>query len=246
MKEILALIKEKQQVYSQLPLFDFMQDETIDPVKRLAFAPCAAPFIMSFTDLCKYVFRQEPTSDRVQEILNQHTYEDDFHWQWYIADLQKLGFNCSLQFNDSLTFLWSDETKSSRFLTHELYKRITQSDAVEKLMILEAMEAAADIFLSHTGKITQQLKSITNQEYQYFGSSHKDAEHSHNTRSYDARKFIKNIQVSTQTQQRIVKLVEEVFELFTQWSHQLLTYAQNYQISQLSNRQHQREFVSLK
>ncbi len=111
MKEILALIEEKQRIYAQSPLFEFMQDSQIHPIKRLAFAPCAAPFIMSFADLCKYTLRQEPTNDKIQALLNQHTYEDDFHWQWFLEDIQKLGFNFSLQFNDSLEFLWGQKTK---------------------------------------------------------------------------------------------------------------------------------------
>lgn len=102
MKNILALIEEKQQVYAQLPFFQFLQDESIEPIQRLAFAPCAAPFIMSFSDLCKYALRQEPTNDKIQAILNQHTYEDDFHWQWFLEDLEKFGLNASLQLNDSL------------------------------------------------------------------------------------------------------------------------------------------------
>lgn len=242
---ISTLIEEKQQVFSRLPLFEFMQDETIDPVKRLAFAPCAAPFIMSFTDLCKYVFRQEPTDDKIQEILNRHTYEDDFHWQWYIADLEKLGFNCSLTFNDSLTFLWGDETKASRFLTHELYTRIVRANVVEKLMILEAMEATADVFLSYTKKITRELQLSTGREYQYFGSSHGEAEQNHNTRSDSVREFIQNISISAETRQNIIQLVEEVFELFTQWSDRLLTYAQNYQVSQSLNQQQDRQLLAL-
>ncbi|WP_019505652.1 hypothetical protein [Pleurocapsa sp. PCC 7319] len=232
MKDILALIEEKQQIYSQLPLFEFLQDKSIHPAKRLAFAPYAAPFIMSFSDLCKYVLRQEPTNDKIQTILNQHTYEDDFHWQWFLEDLEKLGFNYSLQLNDSLRFLWSEETKASRFLTHELYKYIVQSEAIEKLIIMEAMEAAADTFLSFTEQITDELQLITNQEYQYFGSDHHDSEKNHNTRSDEVRTFIENIHLSAETRQKSIDLVEKVFELFTQWAYKLLSYAQDDQVSQ--------------
>ncbi len=232
MKDILALIEEKQQVYSQLPLFEFMQDKSIPAIKRLSFAPCAAPFIMSFSDLCKYVLRQEPTNDPIQKILNQHTYEDDFHWQWFLEDLEKLEFNYSVQLNHSLRFLWSDKTKTSRFIIHELYKHIVQSEPVEKLIIMEAMEAAAEIFLSFTKQITDELQLITNQEYPYFGSGHCDSEKDHNTRSNEVREFIKNIHISEENRQQSIDLVEKVFELFTQFTYSLLTYAQGYQVSQ--------------
>ena len=245
MKNILALIEEKQQKYSQLPFFKFLQDESIHPIKRLAFAPCAAPFIMGFADLNKYVLRQEPTNDKIQAILNQHTYEDDFHWQWFLEDLEKLGFNCSLQLNDALRFLWSEETQTSRLLTHELYQYITQSEPIEKLVALEAIEATSDVLVSVTKQVTDELKLIINQEYKYFGDYHFDAENNHHAYSDDVNKFIKNIHISEKTRKKSVDLVDKVFELFTQWTHGLLTYAQGYQISQLLDRQLDREQISL-
>ncbi|VEP12342.1 conserved hypothetical protein [Hyella patelloides LEGE 07179] len=241
MKDILLLIEEKQRVYSQSPLFEFMQDESIYPAKRLAFAPCAAPFIMSFADLCKYVLRQEPTNDAIQAILNQHTYEDDSHWQWFLEDIEKLGFNCSLPLNDSLRFVWGEETKASRLLTYQLYTYIAQSEPIEKLVVLEAMEAASDIFMSFTKPITNQLQSITNQEYSYFGDRHFEAENNHNAHSHDVNKFIESIYISEKTRQKSVYLVDQVFELFTKWNHRLLTYAQDYQVLLPLNQQFEKE-----
>lgn len=243
MKNILALIEEKQKVYAQSPLFNFMKDQSIDPLKRLAFAPCAIPFIMGFSDLCKYSFRQEPTNDKVQIILNQHTYEDDFHWQWFINDLEKLGFNCSLDLNDVIRFLWSDQTKLSRLLTHELHTLIVHAEAIDKFIIMETMESAANIFLSTTRQITEELKLITHQKYEYFGCSHCDAEHDHNTNSKDAREFIKSIQIPAKNRQNSMDLVIKVFELFTQWNQELLTFAQNNQVSQPFEQQLEKDLI---
>ena len=243
MKDILALISEKQQIYSQLPFFQFLQDESIHPIKRLAFAPCAAPFIIGFSDLCKYILRQEPTNDKIQAILNQHTYEDDFHWQWFLEDMEKFGFNCSLQFNDALRFLWSAETQTSRLLTYELYKYIAQSEPIEKLVILEAIEATSNVCVSITKQVIDKLELVTNQEYKYFGDCHFDAENNHNAYSVDVNKYIKNIHISEKNWQKNVDLIEKVFELFTQWTYSLLSYAQGYQVSQQLNLQLDREQI---
>jgi hypothetical protein len=237
MKNILALIEEKQRIYAQSPLFKFMGDSEIHPIKRLAFAPCAAPFIMSFADLCKYSLRQEPTNDKIQALLNRHTYEDDFHWQWFLEDLHQLGFNHLLSFNNSLEFLWSQETKNSRFLSNELYRNITQSDTLGKWIILEAMEAAADVFLTHTRKITKEIQLITNQEFKYFGNCHLNAESDHTAHSEDVGKLIADIQIAEENQAQYTNLVDTIFELFSQWNLSLLAYAQDYQISQLLRQQ---------
>lgn len=237
MKNILAVIEKQQQVYSQSPLFEFMQDENIHPAKRLAFAPCAAPFILSFADLCRYVLRQEPTNDKIQAILNQHSYEDDFHWQWFLEDLEGLGLNYSLQLNDSLRFLWGEETKASRLLTYQLYQYIAESEPIEKLVVLEAMEAASDVFMSYTKPVTEQLKLITNREYKYFGERHFEAESNHHAHSDGVNEFIENIYISEKTRQKSVERIEKVFELFFQWNHRLLSYAQNYEVSQALNKE---------
>lgn len=242
MKSILALIESKQKVYAQLPFFEFMRDQTISPKKRLAFAPCAAPFIMSFADLNKYALRQEPTKDKIQLILNQHTYEDDFHWQWFLEDMHKLGFNYSLKFNESLSLLWSDKTKNSRLLTYQLYEYITQSEPIEKLLILEAIEATADIFLSLTRQITNELRLNTNQEYRYFGDCHINQETSHSANDTDVNEFISNIYLSEASQLKGVELVNKVFAGFTQWTYELLAYAQSYQKSQTLSQELEYEF----
>ena len=232
MKNILNLIKEKQAVYSCSPFFDFLRNTTIPPEKRLAFVPSSAPFILGFADLCKYVLRQEPTNDRVQAILNQHTYEDGEHWLWFLEDVESLGFNYSLQLNDALEFLWSEETKVSRLLTYQLYQYIAQSDAVEKLVILETIEAIADVFLSTTKQVTDELEQITNREYKYFGNCHCHAESDHEAHSEDVHTFIENLQLSEQNEKRSIDLVHQIYKLFHQWNDELLVYAQSYPASQ--------------
>lgn len=244
MRSILALIDLKKHTYSQLPFFEFLRDETISPLKRLAFAPCAASFIMSFADLNKYILRQEPTEDIIQEILNQHTYEDDFHWQWFLEDMQKLGFNCALNLNNSLEFLWGQETKTSRLLTYELYQCIAQAEPIEKLIILKAIEATANVCLSLTQSIVDELQVINSQEYKYFGNHHLSLENTHNSHSHDVHQFIEDIYISDKTKQKSIDLVEKVFELFTQWTYGLLDYAQNYEISKPLELQLELEQVS--
>lgn len=233
MKRTLNLIEAQKDNYSRSPLFEFMQDTEIHPIKRLAFAPCAAPFIMNFADLCKYTLRQEPANNKIQALLNQHTYEDDSHWQWFLEDLHQLGFNYLLSFNDFLKFIWSEETRSSRFLSNELYRHIVRSKSLEKWIILEVMETAADVFLSHTRAITKEIQSVTGREFKYFGNCHFNAETDHSAHSHDVSEFIENINIAEEDLSENSVLVNTVFELFSQWNLSLLAYAQNYQVSKL-------------
>lgn len=235
MQQVFSLIKYKQQAFAKLPLFKFMEDCSILPRQRLSFAPCAAHFIMGFADLNKYVLRQEPTDDRIQQIINQHSYEDDYHWQWFLEDIEKLNFNPSLKLNDTLKFLWSEETKTSRLLVYELYQHIFRANSLNKLVILEVMEAAADVFFARAVKIVRELQITTNQEYRYFGHCHAEAENDHNANTDEVQEWIANIHLTTEARQESLELVETVFKLFTTWTNGLLMYAEAYQTAQTSN-----------
>ncbi|GAB4530736.1 MAG: hypothetical protein Tsb0014_13640 [Pleurocapsa sp.] len=234
MREVLAFIAQKQAEFAQLPLFKFMQDRSISPKQRLAFAPCAAPFILAFADLNKYVLRQEPTEDKIRAILNQHSYEDDYHWQWFLEDIDKLGFNSELKLNDSLRFIWSEETKHSRLLAYELYRYLTiQTEPLSQLVILESMEATSSVFSSFAVQIAEELQTITNQEFCYFGHCHIDVENGHHAHTDEVKQFISNIQLKDEVLTQQFELVEKVFELFSEWSYGMLAYAQAYQKAQL-------------
>ena len=71
MQQILTFIENQKQEFVKLPLFAFMQDKSIDPKQRLSFAPCMAHFIMSFSDLNKYVFRANEPANKIQKIINE-------------------------------------------------------------------------------------------------------------------------------------------------------------------------------
>jgi len=235
MKEILTLIEKKKENFARLPLFEYLADSSINPRQRLAFAPCAAPFVMAFGELNKDVFRQETTTDPIQKIINQHTKEEDYHWIWFLEDLEKLGFDVSMKYSDTLKFLWGEETKISRRLAYELYRYTVDTSSLHKLIAIEAEEATADVFLSISSQIVQQLKStIGNREYRYFGAGHLLAETDHSYCSPQTKQLIENIQVKEEDYQSCFDLVEKIFELFTEFTHELLAYAKAQNVSQIS------------
>lgn len=234
MEKILALIEQKKQKFSNLPLFQFMQDTSIDPRQRLAFAPCLAHFVMSFGELNKSVFRQEPTTDKVQEIINKHTYEDDHHWVWFLRDINQLGLNRSMNFNDMLRFIWSEKTNISRRLSYELYRYTYQASPIQKLVVIEVVEATANVFSSTSTGVARELQAITQKKYLYFGESQLVAETGHIADSQKEKQFIEDIKLTEIEQTKYFELVEKVFELFTEFTHELLAYTKAHNVSQLS------------
>ncbi len=232
MKDILAAIENKKQEFSQLPLFDFMRNKNIDPRQRLAWAPCAAPFVMSFGELNKHFLRVEPTNDPLQEIINNYTYEDDFHWLWFLEDLKNLELDKSLRFSEALKFLWSEETKNTRWLSYQLYRHTSEATPIQKLVVIEVMEATGNATLSIAAEVSKELKAITQKEYQYLGESHVDVENDHALWSSNIDQFIKNIELSEESQKEAFELVDKLFTAFTDFTNELLAYAQKQKIEQ--------------
>jgi hypothetical protein len=234
MKEVFALVEEKKQEFAKLPLFQFMQDKNIDPRQRLAWAPCAAPFIMSFGDLNKYIFREEPSDDPIQVIINKHTYEDDHHWLWFLEDIQRLGLDKTLRFSDTLRFLWDEETKAARALNYQLYRYALQATPIQKLIIVEVTEATGNVMFSVAAKIGQEIQAITQKDFLYFADFHLAVETGHAIGLPDIEECIADINLTYEARTDAFELVEKVFEAFTQMTHSFLNYSKKYELEQLS------------
>lgn len=232
MKKVLDLIQNKKQEFASLPLFEFMKDSKIDPKQRLSFAPCGAHFVMSFADLNKYVFREDSPSNRLQELINSHTYEDDHHLMWFLEDLEKLGFAHTLSFPDALRFLWGEQTKHTRQLSYRLAGYALQAEPLLKLVIIETIEALGNVFFSCTTQVALELQEITKQEYRYFGNVHLNVEKGHTTGTSDVNKLLEDIQLTEETRKEAFELVEKVFQVFAELVNELLEYAKAYPISQ--------------
>ena len=232
MEKVLALIENKKQEFASSGLFEFMRDQSIDPRQRLAFAPCIAPFAMSFGEFNKYVFREEPTNDPLQIIVNNHTYEDDHHWLWFLEDLETLGINKTVKFSDALNFLWKEETKGSRWVSHQIFRSAFGASPITKLAILEVIEATGNVFFSTAAPIAQELRTITQKEFLYFGCFHLAVETGHTGATPKVDQLIKNIQLSEESRQEAFEVVENLFEVFTELTDEFLVYAKTHSFEQ--------------
>ena len=238
MKEVLAYIETKKQEFAKCEFFEFLQDKSIPPRQRLAFAPCFAPFVMGFGELNQYVWRDEPTNDPIQAIINQHTHEDDNHWVWFLEDLKKLGFDIGYDFTDVTRFLWSKDIKASRQTFYEIYRCTYKATPVHKLVAIEAIEATADIFLSTTAQVGKELELVSGVEYKYFGMHHFSIDANHSMDSSQTEEFIANIQLEKDVEKEALELVDEMFDLFSKFVDVLVNYAKTYKFENSSSNEY--------
>ncbi|BDA66664.1 hypothetical protein CAL7716_008300 [Calothrix sp. PCC 7716] len=246
MQEVLNFIEAQKKYFAQLPLFDFMQDKSIDPKQRISFAPCMAHYVMSFSDLNKYVLRTDETDDILQNIINVHTNEDDEHWPWYIWDMQKLNLNPNLSFTKTLEFIWGEETKITRQIAYQIAGCTLQASPIVKIAVIEALEAMGHVFCAVSAQVASELEAITKTEYQYFGHVHLDAETGHTVGTPDAGYVVAELKLTEQQRQEALNAVEKTFKIFSEWTYELLAYAQNHPMETITDEKYKQVLAACK
>jgi hypothetical protein len=232
MQDVLTLIEDKKKNFASLPLFKYMQNRSFHPRQRLAFAPCMSHFIMTFSDFNKYVFRVEEASlnTRIQGVINEHTKEDESHSPWFLVDLEVLNLNPNWSFAKTIDFIWGEETKVTRQIAYQIAGLTLQAEPVIKLIAIEALEAMGNVFFSVSSKVSSELQTITKKEYVYFGESHLEVETGHTMSSSEEEDCFAEIELTESQRQEALNVVEAMFKIFTEWTYELLAYAQNHPV----------------
>lgn len=234
MKEVTAFIEKKKHEFAQTPFMEFLKDKSIDPRQRLAWAPAFAPFAMSFKDFNKTVLRKELVTGKLQEMINQHSYEDGRHWVWFLQDMKVMGYDYSINFTDTLKFLWGEETIKVRQMAYDLFALCTfEEDVLMKLVVVESIEATGNVALYEIAQVAKELQSITKQHHPYFGESHFAKETGHIQADMDdVEDFIESIELTEAQQKKAFMLVEKVFADFTEAMNEMLVFAQKHPYNQ--------------
>ena len=143
-----------------------------------------------------------------------------------LSDIDKLGFNHLLNFNDSLEFLWNDQTINARAAAYYLYNATYQASPTRKFTIIEATEATGNILLANSAIPAQELNNTTQYEYEYFGAGHLEVDTGHAFCSTESRQVIEAVELSAEEGQSAFIAVDETFKVFTNLMNELLAFAQ--------------------
>ena len=227
MRAVQDLIERNNQKFAGHPLISFLDDQSVDPRKRLLIAPCMAFFAMSFSDLNRYVYRDTETDDVFQRIVNEHTLEDERHSAWFIADCKKLGWNRSMSFTDSMCFLWGRETIGVRRAVYDFSALLRHAMSFERYVVLEAIEGHGNVLFEATSRVAQQMTYETSKEYIFFGPHHLAAETGHAVGGNVARyqQEIDAYEPSESQASRATILVDAAYDIFTRYNDDLYQYA---------------------
>jgi hypothetical protein len=224
MKAVMRELAQAKRHYSRLPLFEFLRNESIPARERLAFYPCMAPFILAFSDLNRFVLRDELSKDPHQIMINEHTHEDDHHWPWYLEDFTKLGFDRTASVTQTLRSYMKDEAKTNRMLGSRLAQLLFGTTPIEKLVIVEAIEETGNVLFGLTAKIAARIQAEGGPELRYLGQFHFSRESGHAMHGHDHR-VLEAIPLTELERVRCLDLAFRVFDMFSDWTTELLAYA---------------------
>jgi hypothetical protein len=224
MQAVMRELAQAARHYSTLPLFAFLRNEAIAPRDRLAFYPCMAPFILAFSDLNRYVLRDEKSKDPHQRLIDDRTREDDHDWPRYLEDFTKLGFDRSLGVTQVLRSYMRDDTIQNRMLAPRLAQLAWGATPLEKLVIVESIGETGNVLIGLTAKLAARIEADGGPTLRYLGQLHFDRESGHDMRGAD-RHELEVIPLTQLERVRCLDLAFRVFDLFADWSNELVAYA---------------------
>jgi len=220
MEKIIVFIEQKKQEFARLPLFEFLANKHIHPNQRLIFAPILDPLAMGLSDLNKYVLRESSSNNKVQELINKYTYKENYYWHGYLQHLETLDFNQLMSYGD-FRLLWGEETQKTRSLCSVLERYAFQASPVQKLVLVEVLEATATAFFEAALAVIMELQEITKKEYVYFGGGYVGLENHHILNTPEMLQVLAEIKLTDSERQAALELAQNVFELFTEAMNEL-------------------------
>jgi len=223
---VLEHLEQKRQQLATHPFLAWVQDQSIEPVKRLGFAPCLAPMTMGFSDLMVLGLRDSSSTDEVQRILNQHTYVDDQHWQYLLHDLKALEMTWPMDLPSALKLLWGPHCAGTRHLTYTFMGLVRGASPIMRLVILEAIEVAADVGFRLLRLVGREYTQQTGKQLIYFGQPHQDQEDGHEAMGATSiRSMIAAHTWTADQEQQAIAYVDELFTRFRGMVDELHAYA---------------------
>jgi hypothetical protein len=215
MKHIFEHITRRAAEYAQQPIFVYLRNREVDCRKRLEFVPWLAHFVMTFADLYQLFTVEKPAAtDRFQQLVNAHLEEEDNHWKWFLADLEAMDLNPTLELTDALRVLWGPETAKTRALAYQVCRLSSGLSSLEKLVLFHAIEATGRVALEALAPVGAELETRRGKRLVYFGQRHLDTERQHTVEEESTHQFLESVDIDAAQAARASAIVDEIFEHF--------------------------------
>jgi hypothetical protein len=184
---------------------------TLDDVRRMA--PRLAFFVLAFQDVTRLAHRRS-SDPELRAMSRDHQLEDQGHDRWYLADLERFGISCTID------WLFSAEHESTRDVAYALVSEVNRAkDDRSRLAVVLALEAIGAGFFR---RIIGFLERIGGTEgLRYFARSHALVESRHGVFEEANRSRLEALDVPADAVDEVLGAVDLTFRVMTRLADDL-------------------------
>lgn len=218
MEEVKKFIAQRKQENEQHAFIRYLQNTKIPAEQRLSYLPYTVYFVMSFADINGLLLPDKRNNEPIQKMINQHGAEDSKHWAWFLQDLKTLELDYHLTFTEAIKFIWSNHTQRTRACCYKLIQLCLNAQSLEKLVIIEALEAMGKVWLDNCVAVAKEI------DYQdkliYLGQHHSEREVGHAMNTSEAE--IEKVTLSPAMRAKAKNIVIDLFNSVEAFYDELL------------------------
>lgn len=226
MEQVLAAIAHRRAEIDRHPLYRWMESDAVPLEQRFVFAPLFANFILGFRDMNRWFMRYPHPATVYEKAINHHTAEDETHSVLFLEDWAELGLDDRLGWGVEDTMAWfyaAPETEVFRRYAQRIVQMCVETpDPLVRFGFMEAIETCGHVFFGHTAPLAEKLAARTGAALRYFGPYHLGRE---TGALIDADSLFDEATLTTEQRAESIRLVHEVFDMFTVKNDHLLAYA---------------------
>ncbi len=179
--------------------------------EKMKFIPKMLFFVLGFKDLMEMVRYEYPQSE-MEESINTHSDEDNYHWKWYLNDLETIASSFSAQkAMDLPKEVWDDSSYEVR-QTIYLFARHIQNfnNPVARMLMIEVLEMTFDKFKEAIHPVLKEHDLYD--KLHYFGKLHEESEEGHTTGISDDEIMDLVNQLPDEYKKDMIIIVNQLFE----------------------------------
>lgn len=223
--EIIRLIETQRKImFETNPFFKTIRNNELSVEQRMLFVPYMLFFSCGGPDVITLLMHTEKKPEDlsvVEKKINAFINEDNFHYNFYLKDLEILGYSIEKfgSVNGVLRHVFSEESIPVRKLVYSFSHYCRQHlDPLVRLTLCELIEAGLfDLFTLIYQNIVKQNNSPF-AHLHYFGDVHVNFEMNHTVTSWFSGKAsdVSEIEVARHLFPILVQLVEEIMDHFNE------------------------------
>jgi hypothetical protein len=227
-RDVLVAIARRRAEIDRHPLYRWMESDAVPLEQRFVFAPLFANFILGFRDMNRWFMRYPEPATAYEEAINRHTEEDETHSALFLEDWAELGLDDRLGWGVEDTMAWfyaAPETEVFRRYAQRIVQMCVETpDPLVRFGFMEAIETCGHVFFGHTAPLAARLAARTGAALRYFGPFHLGRE---TGALIDADSLFDDATLTAEQRAESLRLVHEVFDMFTVKNDHLLAYARD-------------------